>query len=215
MTFWNFIYFSLQVLAALFVIAVGLLVLAFIVLFFIDRLQTRDAVRRNYPVLGRFRHIFSELGEFFRQYFFAMDREELPFNRAQREWIERSAHKEGNTVAFGSTRNITLPGTPIFVNAPFPPLDKDYARTAPFRIGPHCRTPYDAPSFFNISGMSFGALSKPAVKALSRGASPSVTRYLIFSIRIIVVFVPSSFPFINLLSSWRGTSCGTLHHPSS
>ena len=177
MAFWNFIYFSLQVLAALFVIAVGLFVLAVVILFFIDRLQTRDAVRRNYPVLGRFRHIFSELGEFFRQYFFAMDREELPFNRAQRDWIERSASGHGNTVAFGSTRNISLAGTPIFVNAPFPPLDRDYAETQPFRIGPHCRTPYDAPSFFNISGMSFGALSRPAVKALSRGAAKAGVWY--------------------------------------
>ena len=101
MTFWNIIYFGLQILAALFVIAVGLLVLVFVILFIIDRLQTKDAVRRNYPVLGRFRHIFTELGEFFRQYFFAMDREELPFNRAQREWIGRSASGEGNTVAFG------------------------------------------------------------------------------------------------------------------
>ncbi len=171
MWFWNLVMSGLELLAALFVVAVGAAVLAIAVFFVVDRFQTKDAVRRNYPVLGRFRHIFSELGEFFRQYFFAMDREEMPFNRAQRNWIGRAASGKGNTVAFGSTRNIAATGTPIFVNAPFPPLDQDYAQSEPLRIGPHCAIPYDAPSFFNISGMSFGALSRPAVKALSRGAS--------------------------------------------
>ncbi|MEM8817880.1 MAG: FMN-binding glutamate synthase family protein, partial [Pseudomonadota bacterium] len=78
---------------------------------------------------------------------------------------------KGNTIAFGSTRNLAVPGTPIFVNAPFPPLDEQAAKTEPMQIGPYCRTPYMAPSIFNISGMSFGALSRPAVKALSRGAA--------------------------------------------
>jgi glutamate synthase domain-containing protein 2 len=169
--FWDFVSTSLEFLAALFVVAIGVGVLVVFVLFGIDRLQTKDAVRRNYPVLGRFRHLFSELGEFFRQYFFAMDREEMPFNRAQRNWIGRAGSGKGNTVAFGSTRNLSVPGTPIFVNAPFPPLDQDHAQTEPMCIGPHCLQPYHAPSFFNISGMSFGALSRPAVKALSRGAA--------------------------------------------
>ena len=171
MWFWDIVMSGLEILAALFVVAIGLGVLIVIAFFIIDRVQTKDAVRRNYPVLGRFRHLFSELGEFFRQYFFAMDREEMPFNRAQRNWIGRAASGEGNTIAFGSTRNVSVTGTPIFVNAPFPPLDQDFASTEALRIGPFCRTPYDAPSFFNISGMSFGALSRPAVKALSRGAS--------------------------------------------
>ncbi|CAN0244090.1 unnamed protein product, partial [Chrysoparadoxa australica] len=70
----------------------------------------------------------------------------------------------------GSTRNLNVPGTPIFMNAVFPPLDDQYASTEPLLIGPYCREPYSAPSIFNISGMSYGAISKPAVKALSRGA---------------------------------------------
>ena len=161
---------TIEVMAIAFISVLGLLALAGIVLFAIDRSQTGDAIRRNYPVIGRFRHIFSELGEFFRQYFFAMDREELPFNRAQRDWVARAASGKGNTIAFGSTRNIGVPGTPIFVNHPFPPLDDMAAKSAPLLIGPTARAPYMAPSFFNISGMSFGALSRPAVQALSRGA---------------------------------------------
>jgi len=161
---------AVELLAFLFIALMGALFLVGVGLFIIDRLQTGDAIRRNYPVLGRFRYLFTTLGEFFRQYFFAMDREEMPFNRAQRDWVARASTGESNTVAFGSTRNITLPGTAIFVNAPFPPLNDQYARTEPMLIGPTARHPYLAPSFFNISGMSYGAISKPAVEALSRGA---------------------------------------------
>ena len=165
----GFAMYALNGLAVLFVAVIGLAALVAVILFVIDRSQTEDAIRRNYPVIGRFRHIFSQLGEFFRQYFFAMDREELPFNRAQREWVKRSADGHGNTVAFGSTRNLSVVGTPLFVNAAFPPVDNQFASSEPKVIGAGARIPYSAPSFFNLSGMSYGAISKPAVRALSRG----------------------------------------------
>ncbi|MBV7380303.1 FMN-binding glutamate synthase family protein [Maritimibacter dapengensis] len=160
----------LELLALALVVVIGLVIAAAIFMWFIDKFQTADAVRRNYPVIGRFRHLFTNLGEFFRQYFFAMDREEMPFNRAQRDWVYKAADDKDNTIAFGSTRNISAPGTTIFVNAAFPPLGFQYAKTAPLVIGPGAREPYSAGSIFNISGMSYGALSKPAVRALSRGA---------------------------------------------
>ncbi len=160
----------LELLALVFLFVLGLAVLLAAALFVVDRVQAGDAIRRNYPVIGRFRHIFKALGEFFRQYFFAMDREEMPFNRAQRDWVGRAARGGGNTVAFGSTRNLGITGTPIFVNAAFPPLDDQFAHTQPMLIGRDARQPYLARSIFNISGMSFGALSRPAVQALSRGA---------------------------------------------
>lgn len=162
---------ALDYLSSLFVLALGLLAAILVVLFFVDVLQTKDAVRRNYPVIGRFRGIFTTLGEFFRQYFFAMDREELPFNRAEREWVYKSCKGEDNTVAFGSTRNLSPVGTPIFVNCPFPTLDEEALDVPPLVIGPDCPHPFEARSLINISGMSFGALSKPAVQALSRGAA--------------------------------------------
>ena len=68
-------YQALDWLATLFVFFVGFIFLVSILLFIVDVTQKKDAVRRNYPVIGRFRHLFSQLGEFFRQYFFAMDRE--------------------------------------------------------------------------------------------------------------------------------------------
>ena len=161
---------SMDYLSTLFVFMVGVAVISCVILFFIDVSQTHDAVRRNYPVIGRFRYLFSTLGEFFRQYFFAMDREEMPFNRAEREWVYKSSEGADNTVAFGSTRNLTPVGTAIFVNCPFPPLDEETGMAPPVTIGPYCTQPYEAQSIINISGMSFGALSVPAVKALSKGA---------------------------------------------
>ena len=166
----DFVLTSLQYLSTLFVFAIGLGVFAVVILFIIDVSQTKDAVRKNYPVVGRFRYLFTRLGEFFRQYFFAMDREEMPFNRAEREWIHRAAKDKDNTVAFGSSKNLTPAGTAIFVNCPFPTLDEEGVAMQPVEIGPYCQTPYVAPSFFNISGMSYGALSTPAVRALSNGA---------------------------------------------
>jgi len=161
---------ALELLALGFTLVLGVAALTAAILFVIDRTQTGDAIRRNYPVIGRFRHLFTTLGEFFRQYFFAMDREEMPFNRAQRDWVNRASQGKGNTIAFGSTRNLTIVGTPIFVNAAFPPIDDQFAATEPMEIGPYCRAPYVAPSIFNVSGMSYGAISRPAVEALSKGA---------------------------------------------
>jgi len=161
---------GLTFLSTLLLFAIAILVLIAIVFFIIDVSQTTDAIRRNYPVIGRFRSLFTELGEFFRQYFFAMDREEMPFNRAERDWITKSSQGVDNTIAFGSTRNLSPVGTAIFVNCPYPTLDEDAEETPAVEIGPYARQPYEARSLINISGMSFGAISKPAVLALSRGA---------------------------------------------
>lgn len=160
----------ISTLSTIFLFVIGLIIASLIIIFIIDITQTQDAVRRNYPVIGRFRSILSNLGEFFRQYFFAMDREEMPFNRAERDWVHNAAKGNDNTIAFGSTKNLEPIGTPIFVNCPFPTLQSDAAKTKPMLIGPYCQHPYNAPSFFNISGMSFGALSVPAITALSHGA---------------------------------------------
>ena len=153
--------------SALFVLVIGLLV---IVLYVIDVTQTRQAIRRNYPVIGRFRYLFETLGEFLQQYFFAMDREELPFNRAERSWAYRAAKDVDSTVAFGSTRDLRPPGTVLFMNAPFAPLHQEIAVPDAVTIGPGARHLYTTDSLFNISPMSYGAISRPTVPALSRGA---------------------------------------------
>ncbi len=165
-----FIITALELLVYLFIFTVGVGVLWLAWMYVVDRSQTEQAVRRNYPVVGRFRYLFEHLGEFFRQYFFAMDREEMPFNRAERSWAYRAAKDVDNTSAFGSTRNLRLHDTIIFANCAFPTLDEDAMTEAPVLVGPGCLHPYLAPSFFNVSAMSYGALSTPAVRALSMGA---------------------------------------------
>jgi glutamate synthase domain-containing protein 2 len=139
-------------------------------MYIVDVTQTTSAIRRNFPVIGRFRYLFEDMGEFFRQYFFAQDREEMPFNRAQRSWVYRAAKGVDSTVAFGSTLNLTPCGTPIFVNCPYPTMEKDVVPTAPMIIGPYAAQPFEAKSIFNVSAMSYGAISKPAVLALSNGS---------------------------------------------
>ncbi|MBT2968335.1 MAG: FMN-binding glutamate synthase family protein [gamma proteobacterium symbiont of Ctena orbiculata] len=165
---WVFTLF--EILSVLFVFILGMGVLALIVLYIIDVTQTQQTIRRNYPVIGRFRYFFEHMGEFFRQYFFAMDREEMPFNRAERSWAYRAAKNENNTIAFGSTRDLRPTGTIFFVNCPYPTLGEDAVPATEVIIGPDCDSPYTTDSLINISGMSFGALSVPAVRALSAGA---------------------------------------------
>lgn len=160
----------IEILVALFIIVIGVVLVVLTVLYFKDRTQTKSTLKRNYPLLARFRYLFEHLGEFFRQYFFAGDREELPFNRAERSWVYRAAKNVDSTVAFGSSRDVRVPGTVYFVNCPFPTLDVDAVKPAVVKIGPYCRHPYKTNSLFNISGMSYGALSIPAIRALSNGA---------------------------------------------
>jgi glutamate synthase domain-containing protein 2 len=156
---------GLGVLVALFVFV------AIIVMFIRDVTQKQHTVLRNYPVIGRFRYWFEELGEYFRQYFFAGDRDEMPFNRATRGWVYRLAKDEGGIIGFGSTYDLHAPGALIFVNAAFPVLESDRVPTPPLTIGEgYCDKPFLARSIVNVSGMSFGAISEPAVRALSRGA---------------------------------------------
>jgi len=146
----------------LFIWLLGLVFAVVILTFIFDISQSKNAILRNYPVVGHFRYLFSTLGEFFRQYFFAMDREEMPFNRAERQWVNRASENKSNTIAFGSTKNINTPGTAIFINCPFPTLDSDAVETKTVIIGEgYSSNPYAAKSIFNISGMSFGAISKP------------------------------------------------------
>lgn len=161
---------ALDVIATLFIFIIGIAILWLMVAYVIDVTQTQQTIRKNYPVVGRFRYFFEHMGEFFRQYFFAMDREELPFNRAQRSWIYRASKNVDSTVAFGSTDNISSSGKVLFVNCPFPTIGQDAVPPKPVTIGATCKHPYTTPSIFNISGMSYGALSKPAVLALSAGA---------------------------------------------
>jgi glutamate synthase domain-containing protein 2 len=153
----------------------AIVVAGVVVFWFIeDVTQKKHAVLRNYPVIGRLRYFFEKQGEYFRQYFFAGDRDEMPFNRATRSWVYRVAKKEDGSglIGFGSTYDIKAPGAILFVNSAFPVQEWEHKATPPLTIGAgYCEHPFTARSMVNISGMSFGAISKPAVQALARGAA--------------------------------------------
>lgn len=140
-------------------------------LFLHDVMQKKHAIQRTYPVIGHFRYMFENMGEYFRQYWFAGDREELPFNRATRAWIYRTAKGLGGMVGFGSTNDLKQTGSIIFVSAAYPMLEEEFTEVPSIIIGPDCEHPFEAKSIFNISGMSYGAISAAAVHALSKGAA--------------------------------------------
>jgi glutamate synthase domain-containing protein 2 len=161
------------------VIQTGLSILLALLLVFLityvyirDITQKQHTVLRNFPIIGHLRYLFEKMGEYFRQYFFIGDRDEMPFNRATRSWVYRMAKDEGGIIGFGSTYRIHEPGAILFVNAPFPVIENDFLPTPAITMGEnYCLTPFSTNSLVNISGMSFGAISKPAVEALSRGAA--------------------------------------------
>ena len=158
--------YGLGTLAAFAIIA------ALVFVFISDITQKKHGVLRNYPVIGHLRYWFEQLGEYFRQYFFAGDRDEMPFNRSTRSWVYRLAKNEGGIIGFGSTYDLHDAGSLIFVNDPFPVLEEERLPTPSLLLGEgYCREPFEAKSLVNISGMSYGALSTPAVRALSKGAA--------------------------------------------
>lgn len=153
--------------------AAGVVMLFLLGVFIYDLMQRKHAVLRNFPVIGHLRYFLERQGDYFRQYFFAHDREELPFNRATRSWVYRTAKGLGGVIGFGSTNNIREPGNFIFVSSTYPMLEDECTPATPLTIGPGCDQPFVPKQIFNISGMSYGALSAPAVRALTLGAAES------------------------------------------
>lgn len=135
-----------------------------------DRLQRKHAVLRNFPVIGRFRYFAETWGDYSRQYVVMPNWAERPFNRLERSWIYRSGKRVSNLISFGSEANPDF----AFLPAAFPVLDEETGPWPGMQIGISegpgaCRQPYRLRSFFNVSGMSRGALSGAAVLALSKG----------------------------------------------
>lgn len=124
--------------------AAGVVMLILFVLFVQDMTQSKHAIRRNFPIIGRMRYFLEEQGEFFRQYFFAHDREEMPFNRATRNWVYRAAKGISPLVGFGSSNDLREAGGVVFVNSPYPCLAEEEADTPPHVIGDNRPKPFIA-----------------------------------------------------------------------
>ncbi|WP_226468166.1 FMN-binding glutamate synthase family protein [Luteimonas panaciterrae] len=132
-----------------------------------DLLQTRSTLRRNYPLLANFRYFLESIGPEIRQYFVQSDTQEAPFSRQQRALVYQRAKHVSDVVPFGTEQDVY--GVDYeWINHSLAPTEiasHDFR----VRIGENAAQPYDA-SVFNISAMSFGALSANAIRSLNAGA---------------------------------------------
>jgi glutamate synthase domain-containing protein 2 len=131
--------------------------------------QPRHSIRRNYPVIGHIRWWVEMIRPEIRQYLIEADEEAAPFSRDQRALVYQRAKGEPGEQPFGTLLDAYRDGFEFIGHSMMPvkPADPET-----FRItigGPHCAQPYSS-SVFNISAMSFGALSANAIRALNLGA---------------------------------------------
>src|SRR5213595_2187086 len=147
-----------------------------------DMLQRRRAILRTFPIVGHFRYWLEAVGPELRQYIVTDNDEERPFSRDQRRWVYASAKHENNYFGFGSDNDMELgPSYLIIKHATFPlptyhpgeaAYDEQFRIPCAKVLGAARRRPkaFRPASVVNVSGMSFGSLSGPAVEALNRGA---------------------------------------------
>jgi glutamate synthase domain-containing protein 2 len=134
----------------------------------IDLLQTRHAVLRNYPLSAHIRFILEEIRPEIRQYFLESEKDGTPFSRDKRALVYQRAKQALDKRPFGTQNDVYASGFEWLAHSIAPKV----VVKEPFRItvgGPDCTKPYSA-SIFNISAMSFGALSANAIRALNGGA---------------------------------------------
>ncbi|WP_449447997.1 FMN-binding glutamate synthase family protein [Thermomonas brevis] len=133
----------------------------------LDLLQRKSTLRRNYPLLAHFRYGLETIGPEMRQYFIQSDTDEVPFSREQRSLVYQRAKHMNDVRPFGTLQDVY--GIDYeWINhsiAPAEAVDHDFR----ILIGPDTAHPYSA-NVFNISAMSFGALSAAAIRALNAGA---------------------------------------------
>jgi glutamate synthase domain-containing protein 2 len=133
-----------------------------------DVAQSRRAVLRNYPIIGHIRYMLEKVRPELRQYFLESDSEATPFSRSQRSLVYARAKGETDKRPFGTQLDVKAAGYEWISHS----LTPTTLNTQDFRTtigGPSCAQPYEA-SVFNISAMSFGALSANAIQALNAGA---------------------------------------------
>jgi len=132
-----------------------------------DLLQKRTTLRRNYPLLAHFRYFLESIGPEIRQYFIQDDMQEVPFSRQQRALVYQRAKNVVDVVPFGTERDVYGVHYEWINHSLLPTTIASHDFRV--RIGGDTAQPYEA-SVFNISAMSFGALSANAIRALNAGA---------------------------------------------
>ncbi len=135
---------------------------------FQDYFQTHQAVRRNFPVIGRFRYWFEAIRPEINQYFVESNSDGMPFSREQRSVVYQRSKKQIDTLPFGTQQDVYAVGYEWVAHSLAPTVIPPDDMRIPVG-GPDCTKPYSA-SILNISAMSYGALSKNAIRALNGGA---------------------------------------------
>ena len=133
-----------------------------------DLTQTRHAIRRNYPIIGNLRFFFEFIRPEIRQYIIESDTQPVPFSRVDRSLVYQRAKQENDKVPFGTQQEVYNSGYE-WINHSMTPTKITDTNFRTLVGGPDCTQPYNM-SVFNISAMSFGALSANAVLALNKGA---------------------------------------------
>jgi glutamate synthase domain-containing protein 2 len=132
-----------------------------------DLRQKKRSILRNYPVTGHIRFALESIRPEIRQYFFEADNDASPFSRAQRSLVYQRAKAVVDKRPFGTQLDVHAEGYE-WMNHSLTPTrlaSHDFRIT----IGANRVQPYSA-SIFNISAMSFGALSANAIQSLNAGA---------------------------------------------
>lgn len=133
-----------------------------------DYFQKRRAIRRNFPLLGRFRTLFESIRPEIQQYFIESNLEGVPFSREQRSLVYQRSKNQLDSLPFGTQMNVYEPGYE-WVNHSLAPVHALWEQLRITVGGPECTKPYSS-SILNISSMSFGSLSPNAIRALNYGA---------------------------------------------
>ena len=133
-----------------------------------DLQQTKHAILRNYPIIGHLRFLLEFIRPELRQYFIEGDSEAVPFSRSQRSLVYARSKGDSDKRPFGTQLDVREVGYEWLTHSISPSVIDSHD----FRVsvgGPQCKHPYDI-SLFNVSAMSFGALSANAIMALNLGA---------------------------------------------
>ena len=147
-------------------------VLALVIVVFLvgvyDLIQTKHAIRRNFPVAGRFRYLFEAVRPELHQYFVESNSSGRPFSRDLRSLVYQRAKNVTDTIPFGTEKDVYSVGYEWMnhsLQAKHPPEEPPRVKIG----GPDCSKPYEA-ALLNVSAMSYGSLSRNAILALNKGA---------------------------------------------
>lgn len=145
-----------------------ILVIPFVLIGLYDMYQTENTIIRNFPVLGHMRYLLMSISPEIRQYFVESNTDGKPFNKNQRNFVNKRSENKFKTHPFGSELDMYEEQFTWAAHSIYPEEVKEKADRVV--IGNNqCDQHYEA-SIYNISAMSFGSLSAPAIQALNKGA---------------------------------------------